>query len=237
LRHECGHAIEHAFELHKRRRRKELFGARTSDYDPEVYRPQPYSKSFVHNLPNWYAQAHPDEDWAETFAVWLDPDSDWRKRYRGWKALSKLEYVDELMRELAGKPPKINSGAREGEVKRLKSTLASFYKRRKRDYAEDMPDFHDRDLRELFGAGDSPTRRTAAAFLRRHRKQIIDCVSRWTSERKVTIELLTKKLTERSEALGLTLARDEAEVSTDVAAYLATLVTTYRFTGKFQRSV
>jgi hypothetical protein len=89
----------------------------------------------------------------------------------------------------------------------------------------------------LFGEGDAPTRKSAAVFLRRHRKSIIDCVSRWTSERKVTIEILTKKLTDRANQLGLSLARDEGEISADVAAYLATLVTHYRFTGKFKRDV
>jgi hypothetical protein len=237
LRHECGHAIEHAYKLHKRRKRKEVFGARSSDYDPDTYRPHPYSRSFVLNLPNWYAQAHPDEDWAETFAVWLDPSSDFRKRYRGWKAIAKLEYVDEVMRELAGKPPLVQDGPLEYEIKTLRSTLGSYYKKRRRLYAADAPDFYDADLRKLFGAGDGASRKTAAAFMRRHRKRIVDCVSRWTHERKVTIELMAKKLTERTEALALPLSRDEAEVSTDVAAYLATLVVHYRFTGKFKRSV
>ena len=41
-----------------------------------------------------YAQKHPDEDWAETFAVWLE-GGPWRRRYRDWQvALAKLEYVD-----------------------------------------------------------------------------------------------------------------------------------------------
>jgi hypothetical protein len=237
LRHECGHAIEHAFSLQKRPRRRELFGSSSVDYDPRTYRPHPYSKSFVKNLPNWYAQAHPDEDWAETFAVWLDPESDWRKRYRGWKALAKLEYVDEVMCRLAGKTPPVTDGPHDCEIRRLRSTLGGYYKKRKRLYAADAPDFYDRDLRTLFGAGQSPSRRTAAAFMRRHRKQIVDCVSRWTSERKITIEFLTKKLTERAETLNLLLSREEADVSTDVAAYLATLVCHYRFTGKFKRSV
>jgi hypothetical protein len=237
LRHECGHAIEHAYTLHKRRKRREIFGARSADYDPDTYRPHPYSKSFVLNLPRWYAQAHPDEDWAETFAVWLDPESDWRKRYRGWKALAKLEYVEEVMRELAGKAPKVSGGPLEYEASTLKSTLGSYYKKRRRLYAADAPDFYDRDLRTLFPVSDVATRRTAGAFLRRNRKRIVDCVSRWTSERKVTIELMLKRLTDRADALGLTLTRDEADVATDVTTYLATLVTNYRFTGAFKRSV
>jgi len=237
LRHECGHAIEHAFNLHKRRRRKDLFGPRSSDYDPYTYRPHPYSKSFVQNLPNWYAQAHPDEDWAETFAVWLDPASDWRKRYRSWKALPKLEYVDEVMTALKGKPPQVRRRRRDRELRTIQATLGNFYRMRKKRFAADAPDFYDADLRRLFGPSGELTRRTAAVFLRRHQKRIVDCVSRWTNEKKVTIELMTRKLTARAETLGLMIGRDEMEITTDVVAYLATLVTHYRFTGKFQRSV
>ena len=103
LRHEAGHAIDNAYKLRQRRRRQQIFGPSYMQY-PEYYTPKPYSKSFVLHLDSWYAQSHPDEDFAETFAVWLNPQSDWRARYAGWPALKKLEYMDALMRELAGKP-------------------------------------------------------------------------------------------------------------------------------------
>src|ERR1043165_3053041 len=100
LRHEAGHAIDNAFKLRQRRRRQQIFGPSYKAY-PEYYDPKPYSKSFVLHLDSWYAQSHPDEDFAETFAVWLTL-SDWRERYAGWPALKKLEYMDALMRGLAG---------------------------------------------------------------------------------------------------------------------------------------
>ena len=103
LRHEAGHAIDNAYQLQRRRKRLKLFGPSTVEY-PEYYTPKPYSKSFVLHLDSWYAQSHPDEDFAETFAVWLNPRSQWRDRYADWPALKKLEYMDELMRELAGHP-------------------------------------------------------------------------------------------------------------------------------------
>jgi hypothetical protein len=95
LRHEAGHAIDNAYKLRQRRRRQQLFGPSYMQY-PDYYTPKPYSKSFVLHLDSWYAQSHPDEDFAETFAVWLTPDSDWRARYAGWPALKKLEYMDGL---------------------------------------------------------------------------------------------------------------------------------------------
>lgn len=239
LRHECGHAIEHAYQLHLRKRRQELFGKRTVEYDPDTYRPHPYSRSYVRNLPNWYAQAHPDEDFAETFAVWLDPAVDWRKQYAGWKALQKLQYVDQLMGEVGKQPARVTGGRLQSQASRLRSTLETFYKRRRKQYATDAPDFYDRDLRLMFdhATGDQPGTRTAAAFMRRNRKAMIDSVARWSGERKVTIESLVRRLTERAAELNLTLGRDEARTSMEVSAYLATLVSHYRFTGKFKRTV
>ena len=55
-----------------RARRKDwqrIFGSPEADYEPETYTPRPHSHGFVRHLPNWYAQAHPDEDFAETFAA------------------------------------------------------------------------------------------------------------------------------------------------------------------------
>ena len=108
LRHEAGHAVHHAFKLQRRRRWTNIFGKSSEPY-PDYYQPNPASKRFVHYLDLWYAQSHPDEDFAETFAVWLDPRSNWRRRYRSWPALTKLEFVDELMEELAGKGLRLSS--------------------------------------------------------------------------------------------------------------------------------
>ena len=108
LRHEAGHAIDNAFRLRLRRQRRQIFGLPSEPY-PEFYTPKPYSKSFVLHLDAWYAQSHPDEDFAETFAVWLTPTSEWRQRYAGWPALKKLEYMDELMASIRQRPPRVTN--------------------------------------------------------------------------------------------------------------------------------
>ncbi|MBI3665447.1 MAG: putative zinc-binding metallopeptidase [Acidobacteria bacterium] len=123
LRHECGHAIDHAYCFSSRRDWHKVFGSPHTEYTPDTYRPRPYSKSFVRHLDNWYAQAHPDEDFAETFAVWLTMSpEEWRQRYRGWKALDKLEYVDGLMKESAHNPPAVTAGRRLSEASKRGST-------------------------------------------------------------------------------------------------------------------
>ena len=105
LRHECGHAVDHAYRFSSRRKWRAIFGSPDVDYEPETYRPRPYSRSFVRHLPNWYAQAHPGRGLRRDLrgVARLLLRSEWRARYAGWKALEKLEYVDELMREAARK--------------------------------------------------------------------------------------------------------------------------------------
>src|SRR5512138_965336 len=122
LRHEAGHAIDHAFRLHRRRKRLDIFGPSSKPY-PEFYTPKPYSKSFVLHLDSWYAQSHPDEDFAETFAVWLTPNSEWRHRYAEWKALPKLEYMDALMGTLRRHPAPVDNPAEIDALPNLRITL------------------------------------------------------------------------------------------------------------------
>jgi hypothetical protein len=105
MRHEAGHAYMYAYQLTRRKKWKQCFGPTSREETPDTYRPRPFSRSYVVHLEDWYAQSHPDEDFAETFAVWLTPELDWRKNYAGWPALRKMEYIDELMRSLAGMPP------------------------------------------------------------------------------------------------------------------------------------
>src|SRR4029079_2755704 len=149
LRHEAGHAIDNAYKLRQRRRRQQLFGPSYMQY-PEYYTPKPYSKSFVLHLDSWYAQSHPDEDFAETFAVWLAPESDWRGRYTGWPALKKLEYMDSLMSEVAGKPMLVETRRRVEPIQKTRKTVRAHYERKRRHYGVEHPHFYDRDLNRLF---------------------------------------------------------------------------------------
>ncbi len=239
LRHECGHAVDHAYRFSSRRRWREVFGSPNVDYEPERYRPRPYSRSYVRHLPNWYAQAHPDEDFAETFAVWLSmPGEEWRARYHGWRAVGKLEYVDALMEEARKKPPLVSEGPgrRRADATKLTSTLERYYATRRKLFAEDYPDFYDADLRRIFvpsPAGHG----TAAAFMRRNREAVVASVVRWTGQRKYVVDDLTRKLLQRCQRLGLHVRGDEVGLALEVGAYLSALVTTHLHTGRFKRSV
>ena len=237
LRHECGHAIDHAYRFSSRPEWRQVFGSPEAEYTPETYRPRPYSRSFVRHLDNWYAQSHPDEDFAETFAVWLaGPSEEWRERYHGWKALEKLEYVDRLMQEVSGKPSVRARGRRISEARRLRKTLARHYAARRKLYAEDFPDFHDPDLLAIFGDGE-PSPEFAARLMRRNRKPLVDSIVRWTGQRKYTVNMLVRRLILRCDQLRLHAPSNSSRLSFDLAAYLAALVTNHLHTGRFKRRV
>jgi hypothetical protein len=232
LRHEMGHVLNHAYLIDKDRSWQKLFGPSSLEYS-ESFRARPYSKRFVRHLEGWYAQSHPEEDFAETVAIWLTPGVDWRQQYRDWTALRKLEYVDSLMSRIAGQPPKVFSKARMSEASRLRSRLGAYYKRRRRLYAQDFPDFFDADLKRLFVAGaDAPENERAAVFLRRSRKVILNAVSAWTGEPKFTLNRVLRALTQRCAELDLRLRSEAAGI--EISAYLATLASHYRLTGKFK---
>lgn len=212
LRHEAGHAIDTAYQLHRRKHWRELFGSFNAPY-PEFYNPRPYSRDFVTHLDMWYAQAHPAEDFAETFAVWLRPGSQWRKLYRGWPAMRKLLYVDQLMRQIAGGTiRRINHSRRQADpLKKFHTTLREHYRQKHAQYAEEFPDFYDRDLRMLFSDdAKDRDRPTAAGFLRRIRREIGTHVARWTGEYQYTIDQVMTDMIHRCRELKLRVPRRPA---------------------------
>lgn len=240
LRHECGHCIDSAYKFSSRKKWKKIFGDPKKNYDVDNYRPRPYSKAFVRHLDNWYSQSHPDEDFAETFAVWLNPDSDWQKKYSRWPiALKKLKYLDELMTEIATKPAKIPVGRPMGEASRLQSKLQRYYLLRKKEQADDSPLFFDKDLTHIFYTKEEKVTEpiSAAKFIRKNRKDLLDSVSYWTGERKYTVNHLLKRLIERCRQLNLRADASDHSYKVELATYVSTLVTNYLFTGRFKRRV
>ncbi|MEO8334993.1 MAG: putative zinc-binding metallopeptidase [bacterium] len=221
LRHEAGHALQHGYRLHRRPTYQRTFGKSTTPY-PLSYRPKPASRNFVQHLRAYYAQAHPDEDFAETFAVWMGPKSRWKRQYADWPALQKLEYVDELMVDLRGKRPPVSTRVRVAPVTTLDMTLREYYDDKRAFYAVDYPSTYDTELRRVFS--DAPrhtTRELAARFIKRHRNEIRGLVSRWTNESDFTIDQLLHDMIGRSRELGLRVGGRERKVLMDFAGTLA----------------
>lgn len=231
LRHETGHAIDNAFRLRRRRQRSVIFGKSTEPY-PEQYTPRPYSRRFVLHLDSWYAQSHPDEDFAETFAVWLgNPPEEWRRRYEGWAALRKLEYVHALMEEIAETRPPVTTRARVEPLHQLTKTLREHYAKKREHYGLDYPNFYDRDLQRLFTTTPPPGAPRAAAFLRRIRRETRRLVAQWTGTYQYTIDQVLQDIMARCDELGLWLGRPEEEARVDFAILLTVHTMNYLHSG------
>jgi hypothetical protein len=234
LRHEAGHAFTYAYKLHMKPEWKEMFGSFRRPYR-ENYRPAPFSRDYVRHLPGWYAQKHPDEDFAETFAVWLTPRSNWRKRYRGWPAMEKLLFLDRLARKLGKTDPPRRRGVTDITVDDMEITVAEFYHRNGREEVSVTELTPDTDLRDLFPV--SKRRKTAIAaseFLHQHRKPLIDKVSQWTGAQRPLIKTLVDNIEKRAGELDLRAdTTRDAEHLAEVTAYATALVMTYVAKGKF----
>lgn len=232
LRHEAGHALDNAYRLRRRHRRQQLFGLSSKPY-PEYYTPRPYSRSFVLHLEPWYAQSHPDEDFAETFAVWLTPDSPWRARYHDWPALKKLEYVDGLMREIATQAPSVVNRRTVDALPRLQKTLREHYAEKRQRYGVDYSNVFDRDLRRLFS--DAPEARgnpSAAAFIRRARREVRTLVARWTGEYQYVINQVIDEIDKRCRELNLRLAGDAERAKLDFTIFVAVQTMHFLHSGR-----
>ncbi len=224
LRHETGHAINYAYRLYRRSRWRELFGSMSEEYNPHEYYMRPYSRQYVVHLQDNYAQAHPDEDFSETFAVWLTPGLDWRERYKEWGALAKLEYVDHLMKSIADKPPLVARGTQHWSAAKTRATLATYYEQKRKEFAKGYLGFYDPLLRKLFADTPQEGRTKAHRFLISHRKKLVDTISLWGRVPKYAADQLVRRFTQRATELNLHLRTTDAEALFPVGVCLTSLV-------------
>ena len=231
LRHEAGHAFNYAFRLHERDDWRERFGSFASPYR-DRYRADPFSRQYVRHILGWYAQKHPDEDFAETFAVWLTPGFDWRAAYAGWPALGKLEYVDRVMAEVAASAPEpLMPGDDDLPVEAMRYSIEQHYREESdRVPIEDERQF-DGDLRQIFMAGhEAPAGQRAGEFLREHYREVATRIAFWTSEHPSVVRSLLDVLVTRADALGLRVGRLEAATLVELTAFATAVVMLYRHT-------
>lgn len=203
LRHEAGHVVCSAYRLHFKPSWRQMFGKFTQRY-PRTYCPKPKSRRFVQHLDWFYAQAHPAEDFAETFAVWLSPGARWKQQYSQWPALKKLEFVDGLMGEIASQPPVVRSRLHIEPVRDMRVTLREHYRKKQAAYETDWPEFYDRDLARIFSDHERfADKETAAAFLRSSRSDIRATVASWTGAHPYTIDHVVRDMIDRCKELRL----------------------------------
>jgi hypothetical protein len=218
LRHESGHAIQNAWALQRRADFRKVFGS-ARPY-PTHYRPNPASTRFVQHLPGWYAQSHPAEDFAETFAVWLGARARWRKSYEGWPALQKLEYVDTLVESLRTKKRATTTRARPQSLPTRKQTLREYYQAKQAHYGVGYDAAYDRDLNRLFSIERVDGSMPAATFVRRHRKALRESVARWTGQNVFTVDQIIDEIIGRCRQLRLHASDEPHAIERDLAILL-----------------
>jgi hypothetical protein len=221
LRHEAGHAFETAYRMHRRRRWREAFGRASQPY-PDAYTPDTSSRDFVLHLDWWYAQSHPSEDFAETFAVWLAPGSQWRRRYRDWPALRKLECVDELMTGVAHQTPVVRSRRRVAPLRSLDKTLRQHYEERRNRYEVGYRDCYDLGLERLFAsAARGSSLPAAASFLRHRAHELRELAGIGSPEHDYAARIVLKDLITRCRELDLRVSGSPEVIKHEAAALLS----------------
>jgi len=238
MRHEAGHAFNYAYELYKTPEWQAQFGKFRRPYR-EHYKPIPFSRKFVRHMEGWYAQKHPDEDFAETFAVWMTPRSNWRERYQGWGAMLKLKYMDRVARKLRDVEPVRPQGHTDVTVEQMEDTVQQFYENHNAETREVNELLLDTDLKDIFNV--SPRKRNgvrpAAELLRENRKIITDKLAYWTGVRRPLIKNLVESIEERVGALQLKSdVSSEKQYLTELTVFCTTLAMNYLTRGKFVQS-
>jgi len=242
LRHEAGHAINYAYLLYDSEEWQDIFGRFTEPYR-DYFHPNPRSRAFVKHLYQQvgpyegriYAQKHPGEDFAETFAVWLTPRSSWRKKYKNWGALKKLQFVDRLMKKIGGRKPLVTNGQLIRPVESLNFTLLEYYNKSEERYREKAQGYVDDVLREIFNTnGKGEKRIPAGGFIEKNRTPLVEMISHWTGEGISSVGPLIDKLVARARELSLNLSpRRQSQKLIEVTALATTLIMNYTFEGKF----
>jgi hypothetical protein len=232
LRHEAGHAFNYAYRLHRKPEWRKIFGRFSQPYEDD-YKPVPFSAKFVRHLPGWYAQKHPDDDFAETFAVWLTPSSDWRRLYADTPALLKLLYVDRMTRKYGQQPPIVTDEKLDMPVQKMTMTLDEWYEKG-RDTDQISLSLHrtlNNDLRNLFPADNGLP---VVDVLRANRKQLIREINRWTGMNQNLLSGLIDELLKRVEFLELKMKPEQtAAQMLSTSVFVTTLVMNYLLRGQF----
>jgi hypothetical protein len=240
LRHEMGHVLNYAYRLYEQEEWVQHFGPITQPY-LEEFRPEPFSRRFVRHLPGWYAQKHPDEDWSETFAVWMTPGRDWRAEYGDWPvALAKLEYCDRTMKDLGERDPLVTAADPDEDVSQLSYSVEDYY-RDSEPEDEQFPRGLDGALKTIFEDLDVPDdappdvpRKPASELIRRFEPALMANVYRWTGHFPESTRSLLRHLESRADALQLVFPEGfEVPVLLALTTLVTALAASYVHRGSY----
>ncbi len=237
LRHEAGHAVNYAYRLWHRPSWEEVFGRFKRPYR-DVFRPDHMSREYVKHISvspygRTYAQKHPDEDFAETFAVWLTPRSGWRDRYRNWPAMRKLLYVNGLMKEIRRRSIENSRVRLLRPVESMTVLLADHYGKKAERYRRAARGYVDDRLREVFPPARGALLRPASGLFRKLHSRLLERVVLWSELSEREAAAILRKLEMRSDAMKLSYRPgQEGERIMDVVSLAVALALDYAYTGR-----
>ncbi|MCX6356682.1 MAG: hypothetical protein NT045_02200 [Candidatus Aureabacteria bacterium] len=234
LRHEAGHALCYAYRLYLRRAWRETFGPFHKAY-VDHYIPNPFSREHVIYGKHYYAQKHPDEDFAEAFAVWLAPRSGWRTQYAGTAAAGKILLVDTLMKEIGSLPPLVRGGAEDCPVKEMPFTLLEFYGTSPGEHRRKASAYMDDVLSHVFPAAKRAGKKTSAGrFMAQNEKRIIHTVAFWAGVERREVLVIYRRFARRAARLSLiTPPLRSHEALVNLVSLMTFYIYTYVHTRKF----
>ncbi len=239
LRHETGHVINYAYELYDEPEWCDIFGDFYATYPTNFrFKFNPFSKSYVRSQgdPKYYAQAHPDEDFAETFAVWLTPRSNWRTVYKKSPSIKKLEYVDRVMKRIRNKKSHVAIGPLDSPYHSKTYTLIEYYGEVLDNFKDKALGLYDEDLRRIFYTASNGHRRTLPAkdLIRKNRRFLIETISRWTGVREKSVAPVIGQFFLRCRESNLSLSPEGESYSlASLASLGTTVVMNYLHTGRY----
>jgi hypothetical protein len=238
MRHEAGHAFNYAYELYKTEEWRNLFGSFRKPYR-DAYKPIPFSRRFVRHMEGWYAQKHPDEDFAETFAVWMTPRSKWRQRYKGWGAMAKLKYMDRIAKKFGNAEPLKPQGHTDITVEEMEDTVEQFYESHALEQRDAGELLLETDLQDIFNVSPRKRKgvRPAQDFLRENRKLIVDKIGYWSGVQRPLVRNLVESIEKRAGELNLRVEiACEKQALAEIIVFITTLAMNYLTRGKFVQS-
>jgi hypothetical protein len=234
MRHEAGHVFNYAYRLYTTPTWRRLFGPFFRAYRDD-YRPVPFSKNFVRHIEGWYAQKHPDEDFAETFAVWLTPRSAWRRQYKGWPAMQKLRYVERVARAVADLEPIVNTGEVDITPEDISDTVEQFYQRAAEERQARIDIALDAHLGKIFLARKRKESKPAADIVNRHNTELVDNITYWTGVRRPIIRGLVESICRTCERMKLWgEVGEEPRYLVEVTALATVLAMNFLTRGRFE---
>jgi hypothetical protein len=234
MRHEAGHVFNYAYRLYTTPEWRRLFGPFFRAYRDE-YRPVPFSRNYVRHIEGWYAQKHPDEDFAETFAVWLTPRSAWRRRYKGWPAMQKLRYVERVARALADVEPIVNTGEVDITPADIGVTVEQFYQQASQERQTRIHIELDAHLPQIFLTRKRKESRPAADIVSRYKDDLVDKITYWTGVPRTIVRGLIDGICQTCERMKLWGERgEEARYLVEVTALATTLAMNFLTRGRFE---